>query len=60
MAASTERDSRLDQVTPRDDIDATIEWLFDFEFRWVPNTYQARIQRAAVLYPLMGMAREEL
>ncbi len=30
---------------------------FDFEFRWVPNTYQARIQRAAVLYPLMGMAR---
>jgi hypothetical protein len=29
---------------------------FDFEFRWVPNTYQARIQRAAVLYPTMGIA----
>lgn len=27
---------------------------FDFEFRWVPDTYQARVQRAAVLCPLMG------
>lgn len=29
---------------------------FDFVFRWIPNTYQARVQRAAVLYPAMGIA----
>lgn len=29
---------------------------FEFRFRWVPNTYPARIQRASVLYPLMGIA----
>ena len=30
---------------------------FQFEYRWVPNNYSARVQRSAVLYPLLGMAR---
>lgn len=30
---------------------------FDFQYRWIPNNYRARVQRAAVLYPTMGIAR---
>ena len=30
---------------------------FQFEWRWVPNNYRARVQRAAVLYPLLGMSK---
>jgi hypothetical protein len=29
---------------------------FNFQYKWVPNNYGARVQRAAVLYPLVGLA----